>query len=137
MSNPRERMLAAFTDILVEATAKIPGSAMSAVPIGRLADAAFKVVSEVPRPPAYDPDVTPDLVFSGVLHPDDAAKGHTYDTARVFPADDSDDVVFLLHDGAAGTDAEVRLPVDDAETFLLSGLSVVGHQRARKEADGE
>ena len=139
MSDTRARLVEAFTVILAEATAKLPEAMFFNVPVGRLADAALDVFGDVPRPPAYDPEVTPEREFYGVLTQDAATAGHTNDRARVEPSGSDYGVTLHMLDGRTGAEGEVRLPRQDAEQLFLVGLSIVAFQDAeeRREAKGE
>lgn len=137
MTHTRDEMTARFRAILDEATARLPEGMFVNIPVGKLVDAAHDLFDAVPRVPAYDPDVTPEREFCGVITRDDATAGRTNDRVRTIPSDTDYGVTLVLTDGGnAGTVSRVTLPPKDAEEMFLNGLSVVAYQRGeeRREA---
>lgn len=137
MTDTRREMAERFHAILGEAVARMPEGMFVNIPVGRLVDVAHELFDAVPRVPAYDPDLTPEREFCGVITRDDATAGRTNDRVRTVPSDADYGVTLVLTDGsAAGAVSRVTLPPKDAEELFLNGLSVVGYQRdeERREA---
>lgn len=138
MTDPRTQLAAAFNAVLDESLGRTPESMFVGVPVGKLVDAALRVFGDVPRVPAYDPDITPLREFFGVLTREAATVGRVNDRIAMAPSEADYGVVLLAYDGRTHTDAQVHLPTPDAEQFALNVLSVVARQREqeRKEAEG-
>lgn len=134
VAHPRDGLLADFQAILGEGLANTPEQLFVNVPVGKLVDKALERVAQVPAVPRFDPEVTPVREFSGALTRDDVDAGATFDTIRVAPATEDYTVEFHAFDGRTRQPAVVRLPVGDAEQFLLSALATVYHQREQEVA---
>lgn len=132
MTTPRETLTTAFGQVLESALGSHPEQLFVNVPIGKLADRALEVFGDVPKVPAFDPEITPNQTFTGALTRDDVAAQHTFSTVGVRPDTETYGVALAFADGRSHTEGSVVLPLKDAEAHALAILSTVAHQREQE-----
>lgn len=130
----RNRLIDRMRTTLDQKTVNLPDSIPISVPLGPLADAIIAEMSEgggVPVIPNYDPEVWDARRWTQPFSAEEALEGNVSDIAVAADPDVLNPGRVRFRSRQAGIEIDVSLPADDAEEFLVAGLSAV---RAARDA---
>lgn len=127
----QSRIRAALKDVADDVASK--SRVVIAVPGKEISEAMYRIFSDVPHVPDYDPETAGARTYSSVVeYASDEVPADPIDLKVSALADDGDPRVFVE---VVDTDCQVDVSLDlqVAEEFFLAGLAAVAHARATRD----